>query len=209
MALDTYQHRYDPPQGESAWTILLLHGTGGSENDLIQLGQVLVPGAGLLSPRGQVSEGGALRFFRRHAEGVLDQEDLAARSSEMSDWVTTAAAHYGFDPRRVIAAGFSNGANLAASMLLRGMDLPVAAVLLSPMLPFEPENHPDLSGRNVFVGAGRVDPLVPAQQVDALESVLSRSGASVEVYWMPGGHGITTDEVRAASTWLARVIDAS
>ena len=209
VSINTYVHRYVQPTGGSSnadWTLLLLHGTGGDENDLIQLGAALLPGAGMLSPRGQVSEGGALRFFRRHAEGVLDQEDLAARTSEMARWVQTASVTYGFDSGKVIAAGFSNGANLATSMLLRGVDVPRIAVLLSPMLPFTPELLPDLQGRSVFIGAGRVDPLVSIEQIGQLESVLSKAGATVSTHWMNGGHGITADEVRQATVWLAEVI---
>ena len=156
----------------------------------------------MLSPRGQVSEGGALRFFRRHAEGVLDQEDLANRTIEMAQWVLVAAETYGFDGGKVIAAGFSNGANLAASMLLRGVAVPKVSVLLSPMLPFAPENPPDLANRFVFIGAGRTDPIVPVVQVDQLQSTLQNSGATVTTFWMDGGHGITTDEVRQATRWL-------
>jgi phospholipase/carboxylesterase len=207
--IETYQHRYLPGElGSLAhdWTLLLLHGTGGNENDLIPLGQALLPGAAILSPRGQVSEGGALRFFRRHAEGVLDMEDLANRSIEMDEWIGAAALEYAFDPAKVIAAGFSNGANLATSMLLRGSTSLRAGVLLSPMLPFTPDPLPDLVGKSVFIGAGKIDPLVPVKQVEALVDIFNLSGATTTLFWTPGGHGITGDEICAAKSWLEPLI---
>ena len=212
VSVETYQHFFEaaqPNSENSGWTILLLHGTGGSERDLVPLGRTLLPGAAILSPRGQVNEGGALRFFRRHAEGLLDQEDLEARSTEMAAWIKAASSRYAFDPNRLIAVGFSNGANLAASMLLRGMAVPLMAVLLSPMLPFEPETTPDLTGRSVFIGAGQADPLVPVAQTKQLEQVLRQAGAAVRIFWVPSGHGITPEEVRQAQTWLQETVTSA
>lgn len=186
----------------SAWTILLLHGTGGDENDLIPLGRALAPGAALLSPRGNVLEGSMPRFFRRLAEGVFDQEDLTRRTTELVTFVQRAAAHYGLDPDRFIAAGFSNGANIAASVLLRRAGVFRAAALLSPMLPFEPTALPSLDGTPVFIGAGQSDPIVPVAQVERLVALLRDAGAAVAVHWEPGGHGITQREVGAARRWV-------
>lgn len=201
-----YIHRYVPPaanaeEGGGA-TLLLLHGTGGSETDLLPLGRALLPGAGLLSPRGKVNERGAARFFRRKAELVLDQEDMAFRTGEMAEFIEAAAKAYEFDPTRVIAVGFSNGANLAASLLFRRPGLLYKAVLLSPMLPFEPDPLPALQGTAVFIGAGRTDTIVPAEQPAALEAVLRKAGAQVHVHWEPGGHTITPTELKAARQWL-------
>ncbi|MBL0938451.1 MAG: alpha/beta hydrolase [Gemmatimonadaceae bacterium] len=184
-------------------TILLLHGTGGDENDLLPLGEQLLPGAALLSPRGQVQERGMPRFFRRHAEGVLDLEDLAFRTTELAAWVPTALEAHALPTQRVIAAGFSNGANIAASQLLRGIPGLHGAVLLSPMLPFEPDTLPNLSGVRVFIGAGKHDPLVPVAQVERLAALLRESGADVTLYLTNGGHSITPDEFRAAQQWIA------
>src|SRR5881394_3555931 len=132
-------HRYEPPAADAGpITLLLLHGTGGDEHDLLPLGRVLLPGAGMLSPRGQVSEHGANRFFRRLAEGVFDQEDLARRTEALAAFVEAAARAYGFDRAGVVAVGFSNGANIAVSLLLRHPGVLRAAVLLRPMVPFEP-----------------------------------------------------------------------
>jgi len=199
-----FTHRYDPPADPTSGgpTLLLLHGTGGDENSLLSLGQALAPHAGMLSPRGKVSEGGAPRFFRRLAEGVLDQEDLALRTGELAEFIAAAAAEYGFDTTRVVAVGFSNGANIAASLLFRNRGVLRGAALLSPMLPFEPETLPDLKGTRIFIGAGQLDPLVPVAQVEQLASLYEAADAEVTLHWEAGGHQITMAEVEAARTWL-------
>jgi len=197
-------HRYRPaaPGPEGRVTLLLLHGTGGNEDDLLPLGRMLLPGAGLLSPRGKVLEHGMPRFFRRLAEGVFDQEDLARRTTELAEFIEAAVAAYRLDRDGIAALGFSNGANIAASLLLRVPGLLRAAVLLSPMLPYEPEAQPDLAGTSVFIGAGRSDPIAPPAQVDRLAHVLRAGGAAVTVSWDPGGHAITPALVSAARRWL-------
>lgn len=202
--IEGFIHRYDLPDDQAAGgpTLLLLHGTGGDETSLLSLGQALAPGAGLLSPRGNVSEGGAPRFFRRLAEGILDQEDLAFRTAELARFIAAAATEYGFDPGRVVAIGFSNGANIAASLLFRNPGVLHGAALLSPMLPFEPDTSPDLSGTRVFIGAGQADPLVPVVQVETLASLYEVANAEVSVHWEAGGHQITMTEIDAARTWL-------
>lgn len=201
VPLETHAHRFLPATGRQE-TLLILHGTGGNEDDLLPLGELLAPGAARLSPRGRVLEHGKPRFFARHAEGVLDQADLAFRTTELSAWVRTARAHYGIDGRPTIAVGFSNGANIAASMLLRNTGVLRGAILLAPMLPFEPDALPDLSGIRVFIGAGRMDPLVPAAQSQRLADVLRAAGAEVELHWTDAGHSITPDEVEAAQRWI-------
>jgi predicted esterase len=207
-----YVHRYIPPsdEGEIAGgtTLLLLHGTGGDEEDLLPLGRALLPGAGMLSPRGNVLERGAPRFFRRLAEGVFDQEDLARRTSELARFVSAAAKVYDLTPDGIVAVGFSNGANIAASLLLRAPGVLRGAVLLSPMLPFEPETLLDLHGTAVFIGAGRADPIAPPDQAERLADVLRRAGADVTLHWTPGGHGITKEEVDAARQWIGQCLTA-
>ena len=202
-----FVHRYIPPSRGSELaggvTLLLLHGTGGDEDNLIALGRMLLPGAALLSPRGKVNEGGALRFFRRIREGVFDQEDLKLRTEELGKFVDGAAETYALDPRRVVAVGFSNGANIAGSLLLRRPGLVRRAVLLSPMVPFEPDPLPDLKDTSVFVGAGRSDAMVPAAQTERLVSLLRDAGADVTVHWEKGGHAIAPAEISAAQKWLA------
>jgi phospholipase/carboxylesterase len=199
-----FVHRFEPAHGSNVDAVLLLHGTGGDENDLLGLGRMLLPGAALLSPRGQVNESGALRFFRRIREGVFDQEDLAKRTGDLARFIEAAAQHYALDPARIVAAGFSNGANIAASLLLRRPGLIRRAVLLAPMIPFEPDAPPDLAGTRVFIGAGRADQMVPTSQTERLGELLRESGADVTLHWENGGHTITPTEIRAAQEWLAR-----
>jgi predicted esterase len=201
-ALETYVHRYLPPQGDDRRTLLLLHGTGGNENDLIQLGQMIAPDAGLLSPRGTVLENGNARFFKRHAEGVFDQEDLRARTKDLIAFVDAAAQEYGFDADQVTAVGFSNGANIAGSVLLTEPDTFAAAVLFRPMVPFVPEQPLSLSDKAVFIGAGTNDPIVPPDQPERLADLLRVFGAEVTLSWQPGAHALTRGDVSAAFDWL-------
>jgi predicted esterase/catechol 2,3-dioxygenase-like lactoylglutathione lyase family enzyme len=200
----SFNHRYRPPAtpGEHGVTLLLLHGTGGDESDLLTLGRHLLPGAGLLSPRGKVLENGMPRFFRRLAEGVFDMEDLAVRTTELAEFVREASDAYRLDPTRILAVGFSNGANIASSLLQREPGLLKAAVLLSPMLPYEPGTRPDLTGTEVFIGAGRSDPIAPTAQVERLAAWLGERGARVSVAWDPGGHEISPAQVAAAKAWI-------
>ncbi len=198
-----YIHRYDPAQDDTRdVTLLLLHGTGGDENALLGLGRMLIPGAGLLSPRGNVLENGMPRFFRRFAEGVLDVDDLKQRSAELADFIHQSSEIYHFDEQRVIATGFSNGANIAASLLLLQPSVLHAAILLHPMVPFVPETSPDLQGKPIFIGAGRTDPLVPAVQTEQLAAIFRQAGANVEMCWQNGGHTVGLEEVKAAKAWL-------
>jgi predicted esterase len=200
-----FAHVYHP--GDGAATLLLLHGTGGSEHDLLPLAPLLLPGAGVLSPRGQVLERGMPRFFRRVAEGVFDLEDLRRRTHDLAEFVAAAAERYGFDPHRVIAAGFSNGANIAASLLLLRPGSLVAAVLFRAMVPLVPDPLPALGGTPVRISNGRRDPLVPTAETERLAALLDRAGARVTVAWQPGGHDLTPDDVRGAGEWLVALPD--
>jgi predicted esterase/catechol 2,3-dioxygenase-like lactoylglutathione lyase family enzyme len=205
-------HRYLPPaagaEPAGSTTLLLLHGTGGDEDNLVSLGRALLPGAGLLSPRGKVLERGMPRFFRRLAEGVFDQEDLARRTGELADFVEAAATTYSLRRDGIVAVGFSNGANIAASLLLRRPGVLRGAVLLSPMVPFEPRTPPDLAGTAVFIGAGRADTMVPQSQVIRLAEILREAGADVTLHWEAGGHEISPGVVSAAREWLAQHVAA-
>ena len=194
-------HRFE--QGSIPKTLLLLHGTGGNEHDLIPVGQMLAPAWNLLSPRGQVLEHGMPRFFRRLAEGVFDQEDLRLRTAELARFLNDAAQTYGIDRARIVAAGYSNGANIAASLLLTRPDALAGAILLRPMLPFEPETKPDLRGLPVFVAAGTQDRVLPRGSSQALIDVLRGSGADVTEYWHPGGHELSQQDLAAARRWLS------
>jgi glyoxalase family protein len=205
-------HRYVPPTAGAelagSTTLLLLHSTGGDEDELISLGRTLLPGAGMLSPRGKVTERGAPRFFRRIAEGVFDQEDLAFRTEELARFIEAASSTYGLDPNGIVAVGFSNGANIAGSILLRRPGLLKRAVLLSPMVPFEPDAPPNLTGTSVFIGAGRADPIVPAPMSERLAQLFTHAGAEVTLHWESAGHTITPGEVDAAQRWLVQHLPA-
>jgi phospholipase/carboxylesterase/glyoxalase family protein len=196
-------HRFVPGADPTAPILLLLHGTGGDEDDLLGLGKLLLPDAGLLSPRGKVLENGAPRFFRRLAAGVFDEADLIARTAELAKFVRDAAAAYELDAARVIAVGFSNGANIAAAMLLLHPDVLRAAVLFRAMVPLEPPTMPDLSGVPVYLSAGRFDTMIPPANTEQLAAMLREAGADVTLAWTPQGHNLTPDEVDAARRWLS------
>ena len=198
-----FAHRFLPGEDDSGATLLLLHGTGGNEEDLIPLGQELSPGAAILSPRGKVLEFGAPRFFRRLAEGVFDLEDLVFRTHELAEFVAAASEEYGFDNRKLVAAGYSNGANIAGSLILLHPGLLRAAVLLRAMVPFEPEVTPDLSGMPVFMASGRRDQMIPPDNSQRLADILGGAGADVDLRWRDTGHGLTYEEVAQAKEWLA------
>ncbi len=204
--LASFQHIWSPGEGQPGGgpILLLLHGTGTDERDLLPLGALLAPGAARLSPRGRVLENGyAPRFFRRLAEGVFDEDDIRFRARELSRFLDHAAAEYHFDRSRVIAVGFSNGANIAAAMLLlHGANALAGAILLAPMLPLTPPQLPDLSAVPIFIGAGRQDPLVSPQETERLAALLKMAKAPVTLHWHPGGHTITQDELVAARQWL-------
>jgi phospholipase/carboxylesterase/glyoxalase family protein len=201
-----FDHRYLPGDDESGPTLLLLHGTGGNEEDLIPLGHELLPGAAILSPRGKVSEYGAPRFFRRLAEGVFDHEDLLFRTHELAGFVEAAADEYDFAPSKVVAVGYSNGANVAASTILLHPGLLRAAVLFRAMVPFEPEVTPDLSGMPIFMAAGRMDRMIPQDNTQRLADILTEAGADVDLRWRNVGHPLTHEEVGEAKQWLAGIL---
>jgi predicted esterase len=201
-----FVHRFVPAEEPKSPTLLLLHGTGGDENDLLPLGRMLDERSALLSPRGKVLENGMPRFFRRLSMGVFDEEDLVNRTHELAKFVERAIDEYGIDPERLHAVGFSNGANIAASLLLLHPNLLAGAVLLRAMTPFEPETPPDLSGTPVCLAAGRSDQMIPPQNTEQLAQLLREARAEVTLDWQPGGHGIGRAEIEAAKRWLANVL---
>ena len=198
-----FKYRFEP--GESDRTLLLLHGTGADENALIPLGHTLDSEANLLSPRGKVLEDGNARFFRRFAEGVLDVEDLKSRTHELVEFIEAAAEQHGFDSTNVIAVGFSNGANIAASILLLHPRLLPSAILLRPMMPFAPEDKPDLSGVDVFIASGRTDTLIDPNDPERLAQLLESFGANVALVWRQGGHQLEPGEADSARSWFERL----
>jgi predicted esterase len=193
-------------KGNKSVTLLLLHGTGGNEQDLISLGQELYPHAAILSPRGKVLEGGMPRFFRRLAEGVFDIEDLKFRTHELADFVEKASRVYGFNSKNVISVGYSNGANIASSLLLLRTEVLSSAVLFRPMIPLTPEKIPNLETKNIFMAAGERDPIVPREQTEMLYRLFKKGGANVFLRWQKNsGHALDYDEISAAREWLSQL----
>lgn len=206
--INDFTHRFIPADQDGAITLLLLHGTGGNENDLLDLGRMLAPNAALLSPRGKVLEHGMPRFFRRLAEGVFDLEDLRFRTHELADWIEHAIKEYNLDRKKLIAVGYSNGANIAASILLLRPGVLRGAVLLRAMVPLEPDSTPDLRGTRVLIRAGRFDQLISPESGERLAQMLEQAGADVDFQWHPGSHGLSMEDVQAAQAWLQQAQNA-
>jgi phospholipase/carboxylesterase len=203
-SLDLHVHRWEPPAESGAPTLLLLHGTGGDENDLLPLARMVAPAAAVLSVRGNVMEHGMPRFFRRLSEGVFDLDDLRQRTAELAEFLIAAGERYRFTPSTLYALGFSNGANIAASLLLSQPTALAGGILIRAMVPFEPERAPDLSGRGVLLSQGRNDPLIPTPRAQRLAEILEAAGADVELVWQPGGHALTQGDVTIARRWLGQ-----
>jgi len=202
-------HRFIPGQGSAAnTTLVLLHGTGGDENDMVPLAASLLPGAAVLSPRGAVREGSMPRFFRRSAPGVFDLEDLALRTKQLIRFVRGAAQKYQFDLARTIAVGLSNGANIAASVLLTEAGVFSHAVLFRAMVPFEPTRPAQLGGTPVLIAAGEWDPIATPEQARRLEALLSAAGATPTLSFFDAGHQLTRGDIVAAADWIAAVTDS-
>lgn len=199
-----FEHVFRPAATPGAPTLLLLHGTGADEHDLLGLGRSLTPGAALLSPRGKVDEYGANRWFRRLRSGVFDVDDVIARSVELAEFVKDAADTYGLDPARVVAVGFSNGANIAAALLLLRPGLLNAAALFAPAAPLQGRDPgpADLSGVPVLIGAGAVDPVTPIDQARLLAEQLRERSAVVRMHEHPGGHSLPTEVLNEAKEWF-------
>ena len=195
-----FLHEFVP--GKSSRTLLLLHGTGGNERDLIPLGRELDPDASLLSPRGKILENGMPRFFRRLAEGVFDLEDLKTRTNELADFVAAAVRHYQLAADDIVGVGYSNGANIAASILLLRPEIMRAAILFRAMVPLVPDKLPDLSSVRVWIGAGDQDPIIPASETKRLAELLRNAGADVTIRFANAGHGLTDPDVEAGKHWL-------
>jgi len=196
-------HQFIPaPDGRTRRVLLLLHGTGGNENDMIPLGRDLDPDAALLSLRGNVLENGMPRFFRRLAEGVFDEEDVVRRANELADFIGTAAAKYHFDQNQLTAVGYSNGANIAAAVFLLRPGTIRSAVLFRAMVPLRPETKPNLSGTRALICSGTHDPIIPVENAERLTAMLQVAGADVTLRLQNGSHQLVFDEIAAAKNWL-------
>lgn len=194
-------HVFEPGSDPARRPLLLLHGTGGDERDLLSLGRTVAPGASLLSPRGKVLEGSAPRFFRRLAEGVFDEADLKRRTDELAEFVLWARERYGLPAP--LALGFSNGANIAAALLQQRPEILAGAALLRAMVPFVEVSEADLAGKPVLILSGALDPIVPKTDAEALACRLSGSGATVEHRMLPAGHGLGQADIGLLKDWLA------
>lgn len=186
--------------------LLLLHGTGGDENGLLPLAEIVDPEASVLSVRGNILENGMPRFFRRLAEGVFDEEDLIFRTNELNQFLDDAAKEYEFDRQKIVAIGYSNGANIAASLLFHYKDALQGAILHHPMVPRRGIQLPDLKEANIFIAAGTNDPICPQQESIELQQLLEEAGAKVEVLWENNGHQLTMTEVQAAKQWYEQTL---
>ena len=198
-------HRFIPPHSnanESKQTLLLLHGTGGTEDDLIPLGNELAPNASILSVRGRVLENGMPRFFRRLEEGVFDLEDLKMRTDELAEFLTKSSSKYMFDEKRIIAVGYSNGANIAASLLLRRPESLAGAILFRAMVPYSPNVMPDLSNKSIILLEGLYDPIVSTAEAQRLLEIFTNAQSNVTLKWQDSGHNLTNEDIIAAKKWL-------
>lgn len=196
-------HRFEPARDAGSPPLLLLHGTGGDENDLLGLGRMISPGSALLSPRGRVLEHGMPRFFRRLAEGVFDEEDVRRRALELGDFVAEARKQHGI--AAPIAVGFSNGANIAAALLLLKPDVLAGAILLRAMVPLSDPPKAELGGKQVLLLSGQGDPIVPASNSARLAALLSAARARVDHKVLPAGHQLSQADVTLARNWIGNV----
>jgi phospholipase/carboxylesterase len=194
-------HRFEPGDANRP-PVLLLHGTGGDENDLVAIGSMVAPGAALLSPRGKVLEGGMPRFFRRLAEGVFDEDDVRKRADELADFVVDARKAYGL--AAPVALGFSNGANIVAAILMRRPDVLSGAALLRAMVPLKDAPMGDLAGKPVLILSGAMDPIVPAENAARLAALLKDAGARVDHRALPAGHGLSQADLTIARDWFSK-----
>jgi phospholipase/carboxylesterase len=195
------KHIFKQGSNASKPVLLLLHGTGGTEQDLLPLAEMIDPEASVLSVRGNVSENGMPRFFRRLAEGVFDEEDLIFRTKELHEFLDKAAKEHGFDRSNIVAFGYSNGANIAASLLFHYNDSLKGASLHHPMVPLRGIQMPNLSEVPVFIAAGKNDPICPAAESEELDELLRGAGAKTTVHWEMNGHTLTGSEVAVAADW--------
>jgi phospholipase/carboxylesterase len=203
MTESAFIHRFEPATSAGSPPLLLLHGTGGDENDLLGLGKMISPGSALLSPRGRVLEHGMPRFFRRLAEGVFDEADVRRRANELGDFVNEARQRYGL--ASPVAVGFSNGANIAAALLLLQPNVLAGAILLRAMVPLSDPPAADLAGKPILLLSGQTDPIVPPGNSAKLATLLSQAGASVTHRVLPAGHQLSQADVTLARDWIGKV----
>lgn len=201
MSIHSFKHIYNEPLMGNKTIFLLLHGTGGDENDLVQLAKLIDPQAGILSLRGNIDENGMNRFFERKAMGILDEDSLKEETVKMYDFLNAASKEYAFNKKQLVVLGYSNGANIAGSLLFHYDDAFYQGMLLHPMVPLRSVQLPDLSNQRIFIGAGENDPICPPEETKELEQLFKQANASVQMYWGRDGHSLSNAELEAASMW--------
>ena len=204
MSTRSFQHFYRPATAPLPYSLLLLHGTGGDEHDMVPLGEAIAPSAGLISPRGQVTENGSPRFFRRFAEGVLDVDDWRERSQALADFVASISAQHSISPSGLFAVGYSNGANIAQGLLLLRPEVLAGAILFRPMFITDDVPAKDLSGRPILLLGGSHDPIVPPEDLSQIAQQFEKRGAHVTVKTVQASHGLVQADVVLAQEWLAK-----
>lgn len=203
MGTQSFRYLYQPPAGAASYSLLLLHGTGGDEHDMVPLAEAILPGAGFISPRGQVIENGAPRFFRRFAEGVLDVKDWRERSEALADFVASICAEHEISPKTLLAVGYSNGANIAQGLLLLRPEVLGGAILLRPMFITDDVSVKDLGGRPIWLLGGSHDPIIPADSLPQIAQQLDQRGAHVTAKTVQASHGLVQDDIVLTRQWLA------
>ncbi|MBM6619478.1 alpha/beta hydrolase [Bacillus suaedaesalsae] len=198
------EHIFVQGQDANAPVLLLLHGTGGNERDLLPLANMIAPHASVLGVRGNVLENGMPRFFRRLSEGVFDEEDLVFRTKELQQFLDEMAEKYLFDRNKLVALGYSNGANIAASLLYHFKNTLRGAILFHAMVPLRGIDVLDLSNTPVFIGAGKYDPLIPKAETSELIEALRKANSPVQEFWTDGGHELRREEVDEAKDWFEK-----
>jgi phospholipase/carboxylesterase len=202
MGAQSFIHFYQPATAAASCSLLLLHGTGGDEHDMVPLAEAILPGAGIISPRGQVIENGAPRFFRRFAEGVLDVEDWRERSEALADFLTSICAEHEISPTTLVAVGYSNGANIAQGLLLLRPKVLAGAILLRPMFVTDDVPVKDLGGRPILLLGGTHDPITPVEDLPQIAQQLQKRGAHVTIKRVQAFHGLVQDDLALARQWL-------
>ena len=204
MSTRSFQHFYRPATAPLPYSLLLLHGTGGDEHDMVPLGEAIAPSAGLISPRGQVIENGSPRFFRRFAEGVLDVDDWRERSQALADFAVSISAQHSISPSSLFAVGYSNGANIAQGLLLLRPEVLAGAILFRPMFITDDVPAKDLSGRPILLLGGSHDPIIPPEDLSQIAQQFEKRGAHVTVKTVQASHGLVQADVVLAQEWLAK-----
>ena len=200
-----FRHEFERPlvDKDDGSTIVSLHGTGGDERDLVELARAISEEAAILSPRGKVSENGMTRFFQRSAEGVPDENDVVRRTHELADFISSATRRYGRNPEHLVAMGYSNGASIAAAIILLRPEIFNRAILFRPMMPLRNIELPDLTDTRVLILKGLNDDVIPGESTDRLVDALNRAGAAVDVVESPAGHEVTAGDLDTASRWVS------